>query len=698
MMNQATYRRRVWELLFTACAVICFAAPAAELDEFLARIADPSAEVRAEAWKAAGPLGAPAVMPLAKLAESSEPGISKAALAAIETITTHAGRSTAEAEREAVAQALADAVEAAGDDQLRRELLHLLGLAASDMQIPLLAGLLNDAAVGEDARIALERIPGAAATGALIQALQDSPEEVQVRVAEALARRGAPEAIPALMEIGRNSENRRIGFACLKALGTFGVPPHRVFTRRPSFAPEERIQYVEAALDAAYRLRIEGKYDDATEIYKNVTAYSNEPAHLRESILGLEAANSDAFAAQALGYLFQPGVSKAAYRALAESDQDGIDAKLTLAWEKSDPALKAALLHILHQRNAESLPRLLETARTDESPEVRATAMALSGERPSLEDIMTVARTGSEWTRPGALEMARDRIAAMVAAGESEPARKACLELLQSGLPETYAVAAFNALEQLPGSDTVAYLDSLSLWEQQPAGGPAALTQTEREAAQRAYVAAAAADGNADAAKSRLLHAAENSPFPSVTSFAVEKLTAMGVDPKILAQRQGFITSWQIIGPFPNPDGSAFNRSFLDEAACKGDAPVEFEGKTYEWQSADTDSVPAVIGLRARLDPAENVAAYAYAELQSAEAREVTFQIGSDDGCEFWVNGVKLHAAGTPRGLTVDQDKVDAALIAGTNRVLIKVLQGNVDWQFCVRVTNRDGVPVDLSE
>ena len=187
MMNQATYRRRVWELLFTACAVICFAAPAAELDEFLARIADPSAEVRAEAWKAAGPLGAPAVMPLAKLAESSEPGISKAALAAIETITTHAGRSTAEAEREAVAQAIADAVEAAGDDQLRRELLHLLGLAASDMQIPLLAGLLNDAAVGEDARIALERIPGAAATGALIQALQDSPEECS-----RVPRRSAP--------------------------------------------------------------------------------------------------------------------------------------------------------------------------------------------------------------------------------------------------------------------------------------------------------------------------------------------------------------------------------------------------------------------------------------------------------------------------------------------------------------------------
>ena len=194
--------------------------------------------------------------------------------------------------------------------------------------------------MGEERRIA-PNASGAAATGALIQALQDSPEEVQVRVAEALARRGATEDIPALMEIGRNSENRRMGFACLKALGTFGVPPHRVFTRRPSFAPEERIQYVEAALDAAYRLRIEGKYDDATEIYKNVTAYSNEPAHLRESILGLEAANSDAFAAQALGYLFQPGVSKAAYRALAGRTRTA-RRKTTPGLEKSDPGAQSS--------------------------------------------------------------------------------------------------------------------------------------------------------------------------------------------------------------------------------------------------------------------------------------------------------------------------------------------------------------------
>jgi len=697
-MVKVKYRVQTWGFIFTACLTACWPVLAAELDDFLARVAAPSADVRAEAWKAAGPFGAAAVKPLAKLAESEEPGVTKAALAAIGTITAHAGRPGAPDELSAVAQALAEAVQAAGDDQLRRELLHFLGLAASDRQVSLLAGLLTDPAVGEDARIALERIPGDAATRALIEALRASSEEVQVRAADALARRGAQEAVPSLIELAQSSGNPRVGFACLEALGTFGVAPHRVFPRRPSFTPEQRVQYVRAALDAAYRLREEGKTQEASEIYESVTAYSGEPEHIREAVLGLDAANSKAFAAQAVGYLFHPGVSKVAYRALVESNQSGINDKLAMAYEKCEPVQRAVLLQILHERGAESLPRLLELARVEESPELRATALALSGESPPFEDVLTVAKTGSEWTRPRALEMARDRIAAMVSAGESESARTACIDLLGSGLPEEYAVAAFNALEGLPDADTAAYLDSLNLWEPEAAGAPGALSPAELEAAQRAYVACAAAEEGADTAKARLLHAAENSPFPSVTGLAVEKLAARGVSPKILAKRQGFITDWKIIGPFPNPDGTAFNRSFLDEAACKGDAPVEFEGKTYAWQHADTESVPAIIGLRARLDPSENVAAYAYAELQSPEARDVTFQIGSDDGCEFWVNGIRLHGINTPRGMLVDQDKVNAPLVAGANRVLIKVLQGAADWQFCVRVTEPSGVPLDLSE
>jgi len=697
-MMKMNYCRRVWVLVVVVCAMTCGAAHAAELDDFLARIGDPNADVRAEAWKTAGQHGAPAIAPLAELAESEDLGIAKAALAAIGTITSYAGRPGAPDERDAVAKALANAVQETKDEQVRRELLHYLGLVASDDQVSALVALLDDPAVGEDARIALERVPGGAATAALVEALQSSSEDVQVRVAAALARRGAQEAVPVLIDMAQNSESRRVGFACLEALGKFGVPPHEVFPQRPSFMPEERVQYVRAALEAAYRLREKGENGEAAQIYENITVYSNEPEHIREALLGLDATGSQAFAAQALGYLFHPGVSLTAFRALVESDQSGLDEKLTLAYEKSDPVRKAALLQILHQRGAASVSHLLEVAKKDETPDVRFTAQVLSGESPAFEDVLTVAKHGSMWTRPHAIEMAHERIAAMIAAGETEQSRKACIELLESGIPEDYAVAAFNALERLPGPGTMAYLDGLNLWQPRTGVLPPALSETELEAAQRAYVACAAAEQDPDTAKERLLNAAEHSSFPSVTTIAVEKLSEMGVDPKALAQRQGFITDWKIIGPFPNPNGTAFSRSFLDESACRGEATVEFEGKQYQWQPVETDSVPAVIGLSGRLDPSENVAAYGYAEVKSPEAREVIFQIGSDDGCEFWVNGVRIHGVNTPRGLTVDQDKVNASLVAGTNRVLIKVLQGGVDWQFCVRVTDRAGVPVDLSE
>ncbi|MBI4558778.1 MAG: hypothetical protein HY706_14445, partial [Candidatus Hydrogenedentes bacterium] len=45
----------------------------------------------------------------------------------------------------------------------------------------------------------------------------------------------------------------------------------------------------------------------------------------------------------------------------------------------------------------------------------------------------------------------------------------------------------------------------------------------------------------------------------------------------------------------------------------------------------------------------------------------------------------------------VDGERVEATLALGINKILIKVLQGGGDWQFCVRATDRDGKPLDLT-
>ncbi len=697
-MRSARLPIRITHLAMAALALPCWTAQANELDEFLVRIAGPQADLRAEAWKSAGPLGASAVLPLARLAETGEPEIREAVLRAIDVVTAYAGRPGAQEEQRAVAQALVEAVQSSDDTQLRREFLHYLGLLASDPEVPVLARLLEDPATGEDARIALERIPGDLATRALITALRSaSSESVRLRLVDALARRQAPEAIPALTEMARSGENRRLGFACLKALGAFGVPPHRVLPRRPSFTPEERVVYVRAALTAAYRLREQGEHDEAATIYESIAAYSNEPVHLSESILGLDAADSERFVGQALGYLFHPGVSTVAFRALVESQQKDLDEKLTLVCEHCEPPRKVAVLQILQLRNAESLPHLLEVARTDDALEVRVMSYLLSDETSPFDDLLMVAKTGSKWIRPRALDAVFERMAGMISAGDAEGARAACMELLDSGLPEKETVAAFVILEQIPSEATAAYLDSLDLWQLPPLAKSPALTPAGLEAAQGAYVACAAAETNPDTARERLFLAAENSRFAPVRSRALEQLMALGVEPTVLARRQGFLTDWKILGPFPNPDGTAFERSFLNESACTGSEPVVFEDKTYTWFPVETESVPAVIGLRARLDPAEFVAAYAFAELISPQVRDVVFHIGSDDGCEFWINGERLHGTQGGRILVVDQDQVKATLTEGVNRVLIKVLQNRNDWQFCVRVTGRDGRPLDLS-
>ena len=685
-------------MVCAVCVMFSGAAQAGELDTFLAQIADPSPHVRTEAWTSAHVVGAPAIAPLAELAEAGDPAVGHAALKAIETIAAHAGRPEAGAEREAAAQALAEAIQASSDDQVRRELLHCLGLVATHAETPLLGSLLLDPAVGEDARIALERMPGTPATRALVAGLQAASPDVQIRLAAALGHRGAPEAVSALRDLAQSSGDRSVVFACLQALGKLGVAPHRVFPQRPALDSEARVHYVRAALDAAYHLRNAGNNAEAAAIYENVTVYSNEPAHLREALLGLEAAGAEAFPAQALGYLFHPGVSAEAYRALVTSQLPELDERLIQAYERSEPPRQAAVLRILYERESAALPDVLEAARASDSPEVRATALVISGQQPALDDVLAVAKTGSEWTRPHALELARERITALMADGEIARARDACIDLLESGLPEEDAVLAFTALGHIPTGETMAFLDGLELFGEEPVAGRVILTPAVREAAQLAYVASAAALHDAEESKNRLLHAAEHSAFPSVTEQAAERLAAMGVDAKSLAQRQGFLTDWEIIGPFPNPDGAAFNRSFLDEAGCTGEMPVEFEGTTYTWIPVETESLPAVVVLHELLEPSEHVAAYAYTEFSLPEPREVLFLIGSDDGCEFWVNGEKLHAVDTPRGLTVDEDRVSASLVEGTNRVLIKVLQGGVDWQFCVRVVDLEGKPLNLSQ
>ena len=145
--------------------------------------------VRGAAWQGAATLGAPAVKPLAGVMNHPQFETARAAKRAMWTIVRHAARLKAGQERKAVQGELLAWLQTA-PASVRRELVWMLSEVGDTAVIEPLAALLTEADLREDARCALERIPGAKATRALEQALQTVPENFRPAIANSLRVRG----------------------------------------------------------------------------------------------------------------------------------------------------------------------------------------------------------------------------------------------------------------------------------------------------------------------------------------------------------------------------------------------------------------------------------------------------------------------------------------------------------------------------
>jgi HEAT repeat protein len=160
-----------------------------ELQAFLARIEDKDAGARMTAARGAGPLGAAAVVPLGDRMASSDPGVAKAAGEGLKVIVHHAARPGAGSEAKAVSTELARLLEPGRPRSVRGEAAYLLGFVGGDEAVPALARLLGDPELREDARLALERIPGRAATRALERALKTAAPEFRPNLEQSLRHR-----------------------------------------------------------------------------------------------------------------------------------------------------------------------------------------------------------------------------------------------------------------------------------------------------------------------------------------------------------------------------------------------------------------------------------------------------------------------------------------------------------------------------
>jgi len=195
-------------------------------------------------------------------------------------------------------------------------------------------------------------------------------------------------------------------------------------------------------------------------------------------------------------------------------------------------------------------------------------------------------------------------------------------------------------------------------------------------------------------------------PFAAAPSGAVDDPFAA---PTSLAP-----ASYFVLGPFPKvgPETSAHESLDHDylaplggEAAARIDASTTLTHAGVALRSVDVASPEGVVDLAAlyqppagasapapgAVPPTNDKVAYAYAELELPAAELGHARFGSDDGAVVWLNGTRVHRVAANRALGVDADRFDVPLVAGKNRILVKVDNGYGGWAFSLRLFDAAG-------
>ena len=103
---------------------------------------------------------------------------------------------------------------------------------------------------------------------------------------------------------------------------------------------------------------------------------------------------------------------------------------------------------------------------------------------------------------------------------------------------------------------------------------------------------------------------------------------------------------------------------------------------TYRWRRTASDYFDVVDISEEFQENNNNVATYAFANIDSPDDRNVIAAIGSTDGMDVILNGELVHSTRNERPLNIDEDKFSISLKKGRNNLILKLFQGEGEWKF----------------
>jgi len=107
------------------------------------------------------------------------------------------------------------------------------------------------------------------------------------------------------------------------------------------------------------------------------------------------------------------------------------------------------------------------------------------------------------------------------------------------------------------------------------------------------------------------------------------------------------------------------------------------DGQTYTWEAVESDDGFVNLKTDAGLN---YTIGYAYAEFDAPAAGSYIMGLGSDEGVKVWLNGVPVKNSWGGRACKIDEDLIPMNLVAGKNRLLIKIQNSHHEWSFFMRV------------
>lgn len=151
-----------------------------------------------------------------------------------------------------------------------------------------------------------------------------------------------------------------------------------------------------------------------------------------------------------------------------------------------------------------------------------------------------------------------------------------------------------------------------------------------------------------------------------------------------------FIVAWQVAGPYTQGNrnhSQLFNIAFAPETAAGN--------VKWSLMPAGTDPKrPWILDLL-KLYPGDSRAAYVRTWIHSEKKQAVVLEMGSDDGVKAWLNGKLIHANSIARAAIPGSDKANITLEQGANRLMLKITQNVLGWEFCVRIRKAGGGKVE---